>query len=169
MWWPSDLDKGFNKAQESAIRQMITEHDEPRRGLAGGVSQVRPCRRSNGNFDVVALGTSAEHTGLIKSVRANGSFDGTVYTVPFHAHVDVETIEHSRLLRIGPVPKPLATITDVRQGAALEVVFTIDEFDRQGTVSKNDIRVDFVCNGVRLDDKRVVKLPYVLGVDMNVA
>ena len=151
MWWPSDLDKGFNKAQESALREMVAKHDVPRPGYAGGVAEIRPYKGDAGIFDIASLGTGSRHTGLIKSLRKDGSFEGTVYTVPFHAHVDIDTLEHNGSMRITPTPTLLAKVPDVRPGCVVEVVFTVGP-----QPPAEGIQIDFACNGVRLEDKTIL-------------
>ena len=78
MWWPEDLDKGFNAAQAASLRRMIAEQDDPKPGLAGGISQVRAWRGGKEPFEIASLGTGPEHTGLLKSLREDGSIEGSV-------------------------------------------------------------------------------------------
>lgn len=91
MRWPSGHDQGYNAAMDAALRRFIAE-DPPRPGIAGGVGQVRAAD----GFDVASLGVTEGHTGLLKSLRADGSWAGTVYVVPFHAHVAVDQVALTR-------------------------------------------------------------------------
>ena len=150
MWWPKYLDKGFNHAQEIALKEMVAKHDVPRLGYAGGVGQVRPWHGKGGEFDIASLGTGAKQTGLIKSLKADGSFEGTVYTVPFHAHVDIDVLEHKEALQLDATPTLLANIPDVRPGCVIEVVFTLPS-----NTSPEDIQIDFASNGIPLADKSI--------------
>ena len=152
MWWPTYLDKGFNRAQEIALREMIEKHDEPRSGLAGGINQVRSWRGKGGSYDVVSLGTGEENTGLIKSLKADGSFEGTVYTVPFHAHVDIEELRGEEKMIIAEAPIELAKATHIRQGSLFEITFTVDEVDANAA---KGIQIGFHHAGVKLEDKTV--------------
>ena len=148
MWWPSHLDKGYNKAQESALREMISEHDKPRKGLAGGISEIRPWRGKAQSFDIASLGTGPSHTGLLKSIKKDGSFEGTVYTVPFHAHVSVQVLAKKESLSISSSAKELAKISNTRPGTVVEVNFEVTE--------KSDaISVNFMHKGIKLEDKAI--------------
>ena len=148
MWWPSDLDKGFNKAQESALREMISKHDTPRKGLAGGISEIRPWRGQTKSFDIASLGTGPTHTGLLKSLNQDGTFEGTVYAVPFHAHVSIEVINEQKTTNLSPRPRELASIPHTRPGSVIEVNFKVS--------GKTDtLLVDFAHRGIKLTEKSI--------------
>ena len=148
MWWPSDLDKGYNKAQESALREMISKHDTPRKGLAGGISEIRPWKRQNKSFDIASLGTTSRHTGLIKSINQDGSFEGTVYTVPFHAHVNIEVLNEQKTSKLSPQTQELATIPHTRPGSVIEVSFKV-------TGKTDNLLIDFTHRRMKLSDKSI--------------
>ncbi|MFT5122217.1 MAG: hypothetical protein ACI97B_000845 [Verrucomicrobiales bacterium] len=150
MWWPADLDQGFNRAQDLALREMIAKHDVPKPGLAGGINQVRAWAGEGGRYDIASLGTGAEHTGLIKSLRADGSFEGSVYTVPFHAHVDVQLIGSNAELVVTDTPIRIAQAAELRQGGLIEVTFTV-----VSTNATSGLSVGFSHAGIDLADKRV--------------
>lgn len=151
MWWPEDLDRGYNAAQAGALRQMIAKHDKPKPGLAGGIAQVRAWRGGSEPFEIASLGTGSEHTGLLKSLRQDGSFEGSVYVVPFHAQVAVETLNEIPTLVIGVNPAKLATARGLRQGAVLETTFRIGKLEKSGTLSLN-----LLHDGVVLQDASVL-------------
>ena len=92
MWWPSHLDKGYNQAQEFALREMISKHDQPRKGLAGGISEIRLWRGKAQSFDIAGLGTEGSHTGLIKSFTQEGSFEEPFIRFPFTAHAGIHLL-----------------------------------------------------------------------------
>jgi hypothetical protein len=148
MWWPSELDKGFNNAQESALREMISKHDTPRKGLAGGIREIRPWRGKDQFFDIASLGTGPSHTGLLKSLKKDGSFEGTVYTVPFHAHVNIEVMKEQKTKNLNPRPKELATILHTRPGSVIEVSFKVNG-------KTDNLLIDFTHRGVKLSDKSI--------------
>jgi hypothetical protein len=83
-----------NETVHAAIQNLIDE-DPPRPGQAGGIGQVRAWRKGDRRFNVVSIGAGAGHRGLIKSVRADGRMEGTVYVVPFHQHIMVERLKIS--------------------------------------------------------------------------
>lgn len=121
MTWPEGHDNGFNRTMHQALARLAAE-DPPRPGSTGGVGQVRPHRRGEQAFDLVSLGTGPQHTGLIKGVRADGSFEGTVYVVPFHAHVAIDTeAEYPRLTLDRPLE--LGPFDGLDGGVQLELTF----------------------------------------------
>lgn len=110
MLWPEGHDRGYNDTMHTALARLITE-DRPRPGQTGGVGQVRPFAAGGRRFDIACIGTGPERTGLLKSLRADGSWEGSVYVVPFRAHVAVEPLDvpsrvvlrPGRPLHIGPL------------------------------------------------------------------
>ncbi|MDG1325276.1 MAG: hypothetical protein P8P49_05875, partial [Opitutales bacterium] len=148
MWWPSHLDKGYNLAQESALREMISKHDIPRKGLAGGIREIRPWRGKEQSFDIASLGTGASHTGLLKSLRKDGSFEGTVYAVPFHAHVNIEVLNEQKTTNLNPQPQEFATIPQTRPGSVIEVSFKVNG-------KPDTLLIDFSHRGIKLSDKSI--------------
>ena len=148
MWWPSNLDKGFNKAQETALHTMISEHDMPRKGLAGGIREIRPWKGKNKSYDIASLGTTSRHTGLIKSINQDGSFEGTVYTVPFHSHIDINVLYQKENLSISDSGSEIATIETTRPGSLIEVNFMVKE-------KTPLLRMKMKHNGISLPDKSI--------------
>jgi hypothetical protein len=130
---------------------MIAEHDEPKPGLAGGISQVRAWRGGKEPFEIASLGTGSEHTGLLKSLRQDGSFEGSVYVVPFHAQVAIETLSSKPSLAIGSKPVQLAMAQDLRQGAVLETTFRMGKGQNPDSLSLN-----LLHDGVVLKDAEVL-------------
>ncbi len=110
MLWPAGHDRGYNDTMHQALERLVSE-DPPRPGITGGVGQIRPFDDGRRRFDIACIGTGPNRTGLLKSLKADGSWEGTVYVVPFHAHVDVEplnvpsaaNVESNRPIRIGPL------------------------------------------------------------------
>ena len=54
--------------------------------------QYRTFQGNGRRFDLAVIGTGPNHTGLIKSLHRDGGLRGTVYVVPFHAHVEITPI-----------------------------------------------------------------------------
>lgn len=150
MWWPEDRDRGYNAAQATALRELIANHDEPKPGLAGGIQQVRAWQGEDTGYEIASLGTGPEHTGLLKSLRPDGSFEGTIYAVPFHAHVGIEPLRTEPSLSIGKKATKLAQTTELRQGALLEVAFQIGELAEAGS-----LRLALQHDGAELKDAAV--------------
>jgi hypothetical protein len=137
MSWPDEgLTAGYNETQYAAMQRLHKEYgNKPFPGLAGGVSSVRGYRGESGTYDIAALGCADKNTGLLKSIKADGSFEGTVYVVPFHSHVDITLLADKRDQTVGVKPVLVTEPIDVRQGCAVEIAFnlaagqSVDELD----------------------------------------
>jgi hypothetical protein len=88
---------------------------------------------------------------LLKSLRQDGSFEGSVYVVPFHAQVAIETLNSKPSLAIGPKLVQLAMAQDLRQGAVLETTFRMGKGQNPGPLSLN-----LLHDGVVLKDAEVL-------------
>jgi hypothetical protein len=82
---PDDHKK--NETVYNAI-QVLLDEDPPRLGQAGGIGQVRAFRVGDRAFNVVSIG----ERGLLKSIRADGRMEGSVYVVPFHQQIRIESL-----------------------------------------------------------------------------
>ena len=82
------------KAEEEAIK-MLMKDNEPRPGYTGGTTGSISITNGNKQYNIVQIGSGAdsESTGLLKSVDAQGKWEGTVYLVPFHTKQKAVTIE----------------------------------------------------------------------------
>ncbi|NOY83069.1 MAG: hypothetical protein GXP31_18880 [Kiritimatiellaeota bacterium] len=103
MNWPKTHDRGFNAALAKALHRLV-RRDLPRPGVAGGVGQVRSFRDGDTPVEVVSIGVGPGRTGLLKSVKADGRWDGRVYVTPFHAHVDVSVLPTASAMTVGKTP-----------------------------------------------------------------
>ncbi len=91
MTWPESYDNGFNASMEHALRRLVVE--DPRNpNQTGGVGQIKPFISDTDRYNIAQIGTGHHHTGLLKSLNADGTWEGSVYVVPFHAHVAISTI-----------------------------------------------------------------------------
>ncbi len=79
-------DAGFEAAEASAIRRLESEN-QPRPGYTGGTYGTLDVRQGDGTYRIVQIGAGADtkSIGLLKSIDAEGKWEGTVYLVPFHA------------------------------------------------------------------------------------
>ena len=140
-------------ARQYSIEKLIAEYDVPRKGLAGGISEVRPYSSGGRGFDIAALGTDEKNTGLIKSIKPDGRVEGTVYCVPFHAHIEIEDLELNTgdnfTLESGD-EKGLVNIAEPYHGMQVEFVF-------DAIASQDDSLLEFrIYNeGVLLDQQDV--------------
>ena len=93
MQWAGNIANGetMDKNEQYAIDK-LQENEEPRSASSGGTGDI--CAYVNGEtaFNIVEIGSKPESAGLLKSVNADGGFDGTVYLQPFHAAVEVSEI-----------------------------------------------------------------------------
>ena len=146
MAWPDPKGLGYNTTQISALQRLHEEYgDTPLPGLAGGISEVRGYTGSEGAFDIAALGCTENNTGLLKSLKEDGSFEGTVYVVPFHSHVAIETLKESKSFAVSSSTENLCEINNVRQGGVVEINFTVPENQPAA-----DLEVLFTHDGVKL-------------------
>ena len=90
MSWAGNAAGGetMDKNEQYAIDK-LQENEEPRSASSGGTGDI--CAYVNGDtaYNIVEIGSKPESAGLLKSVKADGSFEGTVYLQPFHAFVGV--------------------------------------------------------------------------------
>ncbi len=88
----------FTDAQEAAeaeaIRRLM-EKNLPRPGYTGGTSGSVTVAEDGRAYNIVQIGAGADSdsTGLLKSIDANGKWEGTVYLVPFHTEIRATAIE----------------------------------------------------------------------------
>ena len=128
----SEKDRAFNQTLHDALQQLILD-DPARPGQAGGIGQVRAYDDGSRKFNIVSIGTGKQHTGLLKSVRSDGSMEGTVYCIPFHQHIRVTPLH---------IVNQKITINDpIAPGSQIEIV---------GSGSKVDIRI--FRHGAELSD-----------------
>lgn len=90
MGWRNDA---FNRTMSHAVRELITQ-DRPRPGGAGGVADLKPFVDGDRRFNVAVLGAGPGKVGLLKSLKEDGMWEGSVYVAPFKAHTDIEEIKH---------------------------------------------------------------------------
>ncbi len=78
------------KAEEAAVKK-LGELNQPRPGYTHGTTDAHGVTQNGKTYNIVQIGAGAdsETEGLLKSVTADGKWEGTVYVVPFHAHVNV--------------------------------------------------------------------------------
>jgi len=173
MAWPDPQHLGYNTTQISALQRLHQEcGDTPLPGLAGGISEVRGYAGSGGSFDIAALGCTEKNTGLLKSVKEDGSFEGTVYVVPFHSHVDVNALVETAALPVDDKPKKLCEIDNIRQGCVVEINFTVPKDqpaeELEILLSHNGVKLpDFSSSLKHLEAGKNVRVIYKFPIIMN--
>ncbi len=78
-------------AEERAISQ-LQQDNQPRSTATGGTGASEPVRRGDTSYNILQLG-DCDKNGLLKSVKQDGSWEGSVYLVPFHSQVIVKEVE----------------------------------------------------------------------------
>jgi hypothetical protein len=135
MNWPEGHDRGYNASLAEALKRLVAE-DKPRPGLTGGTGQVRAVEANGGAYDIVSLGTQQGNTGLLKSVNADGSWEGSVYVVPFHAHIDIEPMVERPSMVLAKRPLSVGPFPGIDAGNLIEFSFLAKAVrDGEGSVS----------------------------------
>lgn len=90
MSWKGNVAQGdvMDDNEQYAIDK-LQKLNEPKSASSGGTGDVRAYTNGETSFNIVEIGSKPESAGLLKSVKADGSFEGTVYLQPFHAFVGV--------------------------------------------------------------------------------
>ena len=88
----------FNDAQAAAEAEairMLMADNEPRPGYTGGTTSAVSVIMDGKLYNVIQIGAGADSnsTGLLKSISADGKWEGTVYLVPFHTKQEVTAID----------------------------------------------------------------------------
>jgi hypothetical protein len=78
----------MDKNEQYAI-DTLQANEYPRSASSGGTGDIRSYNNGDTAYNIVEIGSKADSAGLLKSVNADGSFEGTVYLQPFHAFVGV--------------------------------------------------------------------------------
>jgi hypothetical protein len=82
------------KAEADAIK-MLMEDNEPRPGYTGGTTGALTVMQNGKPYTIVQIGagSDSDSTGLLKSITADGKWEGTVYLVPFHTKQEASAID----------------------------------------------------------------------------
>ncbi len=90
-------DAGFEAAEAAAIRR-LEEENKPRPGYTGGTYGTLDVGKGDNAFRIVQIGEGADSKsiGLLKSIDAEGNWEGTVYLVPFHTKQETKDIPAMR-------------------------------------------------------------------------
>ena len=84
----------FLESEQYAIDKMMEENDLPRPGYTGGTTNSVSVHNESGSYNIVQIGEGegSDSVGLLKSVAVDGSWEGTVYLVPFHSKMNASAI-----------------------------------------------------------------------------
>ena len=105
----------------------------PRPGTTGGIGQIRAVTSDDNSYNIACVGTG-DKTGLLKSLSADGSWDGTVYVVPFHSHVAVTPIGvQEQDFHLTTTDYTTGSVTALASGSQIEISFRARTDDLNGT------------------------------------
>jgi len=150
MHWPASHDKGFNAAMKTAIGRFLKDQ-RPRPGLAGGIGRVVPVTDGDRRYDIASLGTGADRTGLLKSLRDPGGWEGTVYSVPFRSAIRSRKLRERPQRTDGDGRRYLIELDAFDVGEQAEVTF-------RGSGPPGDVRFTVLRDGAPLPGT-AVKIP----------
>ncbi len=138
MKWPQPAggDK-FNPTMARAIEDLVAQ-DRPRPGVTGGVGQVVPWSDGTRRFDIAAIGTGPNRTGLIKSLDADGGWEGSVYAVPFRTAIALENLPVNRALTGGEQRLGVGPLNQLEAGEQIEL--TLRTSSKIGGIAKFALR-----------------------------
>ena len=89
MYWEGNASGGdsMDRNEKYAIDK-LQENEYPRSASSGGTGDIRAYVNGDTKYNIIEIGAKDESAGLLKSVKADGTFEGTVYLQPFHAAVE---------------------------------------------------------------------------------
>ena len=134
MWWPASHDKGYNVAFRKALERLIA-NDSPRTNLTGGTGQIRAIRLGDKKFDIVSIGTQSRNTGLLKSINADGTWEGSVYVVPFHSHIEITPIVENKSFQLKTEEIKFDNFKELDSGQQIEFSFTAKSKSKNAFIS----------------------------------
>ncbi len=104
--------------------QDFAQIDSPRPGTTGGIGDIRPVHTPDGRrYNIVQIGRGPERNGLLKSVNQDGSWEGSVYAVPFHSRVIIDSLAEDMEQTLGMQETVLGPVTNLMNGDQIEVQF----------------------------------------------
>lgn len=90
MPWKGNVANGdvMDQNEKLAVDRLQSENI-PRSASSGGVGDAHEYTSADGNaYNIVEIGSKEESTGLLKSIKEDGTHEGSVYLQPFHAQVN---------------------------------------------------------------------------------
>jgi hypothetical protein len=157
----------YNAAASAAYQSFASSDGAtPRLATVGGIGAVRAVSAPQPDgttklFNIVSIGHSdwdgrsspppTSRPGLLKSINEDGSWEGSVYAQPFHAHVDIEMIGAPATLNLTTQQWDSGTITNLDVGDQIEVSFRASTPSATGKLT-----LLVLHNGVELTTQRKV-------------
>lgn len=118
---------GFNDAGRSAYESMRDSAGR-RPGMTGGIGQLRAVHRRAAGYDearylIAQIGEGPDRAGLLKSLDANGEWEGSVYVQPFHDRPQVTALVDEQDFTLSDSQWNSGAIAGLRGGDLLEIRF----------------------------------------------
>jgi hypothetical protein len=149
-------DPALDAVGRQTYRALAAEN-VPRPGVTGGIGSVCAVYQTAANgypvqqYDIVQIGTGSGHAGLLKSIRQDGSWQGTVYVQPFHAAVVVSALHQYVNLTLTSTGFQSNNITGLNSGDQIEISFLARNSSPNGKMTLLALH-----NGIELVGKRRV-------------
>ncbi len=88
------FDGQYLESELYAITKLM-EENQPRPGYTGGTAGSLSVKIDGKEYNIIQIGSGADsdQTGLLKSIDANGNWEGSVYLVPFHTKMSAQSLE----------------------------------------------------------------------------
>lgn len=135
------------KAERDAALTLGNKNNLPRPGYTGGSRDVASYVNGNVSYDIIQIGEGTDKEGLLKSVKKDGTWEGTVYLVPFHSHINITEI--SEFANIDNGTCTTGVIHDLQHGDQIEIKLTAKSSDN------GKIKIQVFNDGYLLDDASV--------------
>lgn len=108
------------RGSEKYAIDKLQKNNNPRPGNTGGTTGVTTIKENDSSYSIVVLGTGNDQNGLLKSINPDGTWEGSVYLVPFHSKVEVEKVSFSGF---GSNEYTTKRINKIHHGDQIEVTF----------------------------------------------
>ena len=144
----------FNDAQAAAEAEAVIrlqELNEPRPGYAGGTTNAVGIQNGDKAYTIVQLGSgeNSDSVGLLKSVNSDGTWEGTVYLVPFHTAMKAEALKALSTPVEGTANRfSTGTVKTLQNNAQLEITFAASYTGKSGAW----VTFEVYHNGCRIED-----------------
>ncbi len=142
-------DAGFEAAEISAVRR-LEELNQPRPGYTGGTYGTLDVETSDQAYRIVQIGSGADgsHEGLLKSIDAEGKWEGTVYLVPFHTKMNAESVDAIKIPDESGCRYATGILTTLKNTDQLEITFL-------AAGEGKHVTIEVFHNGCRLENATV--------------